>query len=171
MAILGEILARAPVWVWALLVVLVAVGVAQARPRNASLAAVVALPASMIALSAYSVLSTFQPPAPALLAWLAGLALAVAGNRFIRYPRGAVYLPQTARFALKGSWLPLALILAIIIARFIVTAAATRDPSLRGSQIFGEAAGLAYGVLGGQFLAGALSLWRMAAPRSPLQGA
>ena len=67
-----SILQHTPVWVWVLFCVLIALGIAQTREREVSIARATILPILMIALSLSGVLSAFSQVPLACGAWLAG---------------------------------------------------------------------------------------------------
>ena len=67
------ILSRTPSWVWLLLAALVALGWTQTRTRQMTLMRATALPAVMMGLSLFGVVSTFGAHALPLGAWLTAL--------------------------------------------------------------------------------------------------
>jgi hypothetical protein len=107
--IIALILAHTPVWVWGLLVLLLALGTLYLRERRVSRARLSLVPLGLAALSISGVLSGFG--AAGVVAWLLGVGLAFAINTQLRWTRGA--RRDGAAFVLPGSVLPLALMLAI----------------------------------------------------------
>lgn len=161
---LFEILRHTPTWVFVLFFVLLALGYFQARPRTAPRATIAILPAFMLMLSLYGVLSAFGVAVTGLIAWLGGAALAILlGQRFAA-PRDASYSAATRTFSVPGSWLPLALMMAIFFTKYGVAVALARNPGLSAVALFIGCVSLVYGFLSGLFFSGVLRMWRMARP-------
>ena len=159
---LAEILRRTPVWVFVLFVLLLGLGIAQTRTRNVTLPRLALLPFAMLGLSVYGIVSGFGAHPLPLACWAAGLAAVVVANFALRLPHG-VLRSQTARsFTVPGSWVPLALMMAIFFTRYAVAVAIARDAALPAAPGFAAAAGLAYGAFSGVFLARALHILRAA---------
>jgi hypothetical protein len=153
-----QIVLGAPLWVWPVLAVLLAAGIAQMRARSVPRAVVLGVPAVLTVLSLGGVLSSFGASAAALAAWLAGAVAALALNeRLLGLPRG-VRRVGGDRYAVPGSVVPLLLMLAIFATRFAVGAAAAVAPALVGGAWFVAGVGAVLGLLGGLFLARA---WRI----------
>ena len=157
-----QILQNAPVWVWGVLAALVALGLTQSRDRTISLARGIAMPLAMVVLSLFGVGSAFGAQPLALVAWLEGLAIGATFALATRLWSGLAWLPAERRLTVPGSWWPLALMLAIFAARFVVGAALAMQPAYRVDPIFGTLAGLAYGSLSGIFLGRGLAMWNAA---------
>lgn len=157
-----QIMQHTPGWVWVLLLALIGLGYLHSRTRTAAKARLFTLPAAMLGLSLYSLFATFGAVRLGLLAWLAGgiLALLLHGVRDL--PAAASYAPDTRLYTIRGSWVPLALMLAIFLARYAVAATVAIDASLRQSDALIAAAGLVYGFLSGTFLARAGAVLRAA---------
>ncbi len=163
---LFEILKRTPPWVFVLFVVLLVLGYWQSRPRTVARARVAILPAAMIGLSIYVVLSAFQSSIVGIGAWLIGVALAVLVNRAVGFPRGATYSHVTQSYALPGSWVPFVLMMTIFFTRYAVTVTIALNPLILAATGFVVSICVWYGFLSGMFFSGALALWRLA-NRSP----
>ena len=160
-----NILQHTPVWVWALLTALVALGLMQTRTRHVTLGRAALLPVAMVTLSMAGVTSRFGAHALPLLAWAAGAALAVATAHWLSLWRGISWSAGTSRFQVPGSWLPLALILVLFVLKYTVSVNLVMHPDLLKNAVFPWAASLAYGFFSGLFLARALTLW--SAHRTP----
>ena len=160
-----QIISHTPIWVFVLFFVLLTLGYLASRPRTLSRGRVAILPVAMMLLSAYGVVSAFGYRAMGILAWVAGMALAVLLNRILRLPRGANYFATTRSFALPGSWIPLALMLVIFFTKYAVAVLRLIHPALLDHVSFVAGISLAYGVLSGIFFASALTLWRLMHPR------
>ena len=155
------ILTRTPSWVWLLLAALIALGLTQARARIVGFRRAISVPLVMISLSLYGVVSTTGGRALALLIWATGVAIAAALNFALGVPRGVRWDATAQRFAIPGSWLPMALILAIFCTKFAVGVSLAIDPSLRDQLVFACATSALYGLLSGSFFARGLALWRL----------
>lgn len=156
------ILHNAPAWVWGVLAALVAWGLSQSRDRTLSLARGIVTPLAMVVLSLSGLGSSLGAQPLAFVAWLEGLAIGATVALAARMWSGIGWLPAERRLTVPGSWLPLALMLAIFAARFVVGAALAIHPAYRVDPIFGTLAGLAYGGLSGIFLGRGMAMWNAA---------
>jgi len=162
-----RVVTGAPLWVWPLLALLLLAGWIQSRPRRAPFARVAGLPIAMVAISLYGVVTTFAAPAVAIAVWAIGLGIATAANAALDLPRGVRYSPATRAFEMPGSWIPLALILAIFATRFTVGASLAMHPALRADAAFVATAAFAYGFFSGAFFAMFLKMIRLARAAGP----
>jgi len=152
-----------PAWVWLLLAALVALGVRQARPRSGGIVALSIQPVAMILLSLSSTISAFRasPALPgALVLWLLA-ALCLTALVAVGQTPGQ-YDPLSRRYALPGSWWPLALMLAVFSVRYVVAVRLALHPGLSSDQGFVLPVAVLYGALSGLFLGRAARLWRLA---------
>lgn len=154
------VLRHVPIWVFGLLLALIAFGVSQAVPRSVTRQRSMVLPLVLLALSFAGVVSAFGLlPLPA---WATGVAAAVLLLRG-RFDVSAVrFSAATQRFQVPGSWLPLGLMMAIFALKFGVGMSLALHPELRQSAVFVLAVSTAYGVFSGVFLARSMSLWAVA---------
>ena len=159
---LFDILQHTPAWVWGLFVAITALGLAQTRDRDVSLVRITMLPLLLVALSASGVLSRFGHSPVAIGSWGAGLGAALVFARNTLAVRGAAWSARTATLRVPGSWLPLALMLALFATKYVAGASLALHPALASDPAFAGACGLAYGSFSGLFLARALSLRNLA---------
>jgi hypothetical protein len=159
------ILRNTPPSVWLLLAGVVTAGLAQARERTASLARISVLPAAMTLFSLSATVSAFSrsPVLPeALWLWLLGAAAVTAllapGQAKARFDAAS------RSYALPGSWLPFALMLAIFLSRYTVAVRLAMHPSLVMDTSFVLVVATVHGVFSGIFLGRAAQLWRLALP-------
>ncbi len=155
-----EILRRTPSWVFVLFFVLLAVGHFQSKDRAVSRNKVSILPLAMIALSFYGVLSAFGIAPVGLFSWVVGVVVAVWIGVRLSTPRGVSFSIETRLFAVPGSWLPLALMMAIFVIKYAVGVILARQLSIANESVFIGSISLCYGFLSGLFLARALVIWR-----------
>ena len=163
---LPSILARTPIWVWALLAGLIALGASQLFHRRASIARTALLPVSMAALSVYSLASALsasgQLPA-LLLTWLTAAALTAFAAMAWRAtpPQGTRFDTVHRCFELPGSAVPMLLILAIFLTKYGVGVELAMQPALVQATDFTVTLCAVYGVFNGIFAARFLRLWRL----------
>ena len=98
-----RILEHTPVWVWVLFCALGALGLSQTRTRDVGRARAILLPLLMMVLSLSAVLNSFTQVPLALVAWGAGLWLALSAAAEAMAVRGASWSPATRRFQVPGS--------------------------------------------------------------------
>jgi hypothetical protein len=157
--ILMQILRGTPLWVYPLFLVLIILGYLQSKPREVAPARLAILPVALGLFSLSRVLGTFGPEAPALAAWVAGTAAALLLNRALKQPAGARWSAASGTFHVPGSWVPLALMMAVFFARYAVAVSLAMAPGLAHSAGFATATSFGFGLLSGMFLARALRVW------------
>jgi hypothetical protein len=111
-------LAKIPVWVFVVLVVLIALGLRQARTRQVPPAVLNATAVALLGLSLAGVGGAFGWHALPLLCWAAGYGLTLAAGPRRLGPHGLAM--AGARVTIPGSWLPLALMLGIFAVKFLL---------------------------------------------------
>jgi len=152
--------ASIPVWVPFLFAGLVLLGYRQSRPRTVKPSVLVAIALAMFGLSLYGVVSAFGADPLALLSWAKGYALAVTlGARYLA-PRGLEAVGTSVR--VPGSWVPLALLMAIFAAKFALGFAAGMHSPLLHNAVFIVGMSAVLGALSGGFGARALAVHRCA---------
>lgn len=164
-----QILIHTPTYVWAILAFLVYRGVAASRDRVVSYRSVFIIPAVMLVLGLNSVANGFGLATPAGAAWLAG---ALAGVALARSRAGAAGARVAVDWAAgtvtqRGSWTPLALMMAVFCCKYVVGAALAIQPALAGDPRFALPACLAFGLFNGIFfgrLLGTAAAWQQARP-------
>ena len=160
-----QIAQHTPIWVWGLLVALVAYGLSQARARAVSLTRMTVLPLVLLALSFSGVVSTFAHATIAILAWAVGVIAAVTvGRRFMTVP-GASWSAETGLLQVPGSWMPMVLMLALFLIKYGVGVTLAMNPAMALDTSFGACCGFAYGGFSGLFAARALRLRGLASSR------
>lgn len=146
-----DILRYTPLWVWGLLVLLVALGAAQLRTRRVSRGRLLALPAVLLMLGLFSTATSFREPLAALVAWALALGLGGFAGWHLLQPR-ATWDAATRTLLLPGSLLPLALILAIFLLRYAGAVALVMHPAWRASLAVALPMSAAFGTLSGLFV-------------------
>jgi len=163
---LQQIVLNTPLWVWALLAFLVYRGILAAGGREVPLKKTLIIPLVMLALSLHGTLSAFGPKLATLTPWLlclvagAALAWALFERDAVRpYPRrGSIYL--------RGSWLPMALMLAIFATKYAVGVLLALQPQWAQQAGFAPGVCALYGLFSGVFIGKMLrilTLYRAAA--------
>jgi hypothetical protein len=161
---IGTILKNTPTWVWGLFAALVALGMSQIRDRSVSALRVALLPAGMSLFSIWGTTSAFATaPNPVVLGavWLAAAAAAyllTAGGR-----AAGRYDPTSRVFRLPGSYVPLALILAVFLTKYAVGVEIAMQPSVVRDMGFALPIAALYGAFSGLFAGRGARLWRLAA--------
>jgi hypothetical protein len=156
-----QIFQKAPVWVWPLFMVLIAVGWMQSRTRSVPPQPMIIISSAMLCLSGFGVISAFQSSALALLAWLAMLSLTLLLCQKMGYPQAWHFDASTRRMHVPGSWLPMALYLSIFLIKFAVGAALGFRPEWAKQLSFALPVSALYGLLSGIFATRALHALRI----------
>ena len=162
-----DIVRRTPAWVGVLLAALLALGFLSTRARDMTIGRLVLLPLAMAGLAAWGVQSAFGASgrlAELLALWAAcGTAVLAIGTR-LAPPAGAHFNAATRRLHLPGSWVPLALIVAVFSMKYLIGVQLALEPALAREAGFAFSVTTLYGLLSGLFAARALRVLRLARP-------
>jgi hypothetical protein len=156
----GQIISRTPSWVFALLLVLVALGLSQMRDRVIPLRRVYILPVVFCALSLAGVLAAFAGSAASLVAWAMGYLVVIALVGRMPAPKGAHYISATRQFAIPGSAVPLLLMMGIFFIKYFVGASTGMGAAFTKADHFPWLVSALYGGLSGVFAGQAWQLLR-----------
>lgn len=157
---LMAILERTPVWVYVLFLALLGLGWMQSRDRIVPYARAFILPLIMVLFSIYSVVSAFGMSI-GVVAWSLGMIIIMALGIRIRAFYNAVFMEEHKAFAIKGSWLWLALMMVVFWLKFAVGVALARELEIVYEPWFILGISLCYGVLSGIFLVRMVILWKI----------
>ena len=162
---LVPVLKGTPTWVWGLLAALAWLGLSQARARTASLARIALMPVAMTGLSLWGTVSAFGGSPMfgyVMLAWMFAAAVMLSVITPTAAPRGSSYDAAARTFSLPGSWVPMALILAIFLIKYVVGVDLAMQPTLARDGQYTLVVGALYGLFSGVFAGRAARLWRLA---------
>ena len=162
-----EILKHTPIWVFVLFFLLVVVGSFQSRSRVVSFGRATVLPVIMITLSFYGVWSAFGVSVNGIAAWFVGVGFAVLINQLRPLLQNVAYSRETKSFSIPGSWLPLALMMAIFFTKYVVGVVLARKLSFGDTPLFIGSVSLIYGLLSGTFFSRMIGLWQIARKEMP----
>lgn len=146
-----DILTHTPLWVWPLILYALYAGWACTRDRIVSPVRLFALPVILVALDIVELArGGLSLPAAAGLACGAAVG-ALAGLAAARHTPARIL--DDGRIAVKGHWLPFAIVLAIIVVSYVRGAALGVDPSLAADAHFQQANAVLAGFLPALMLA------------------
>jgi uncharacterized membrane protein len=157
----AQILINTPLWVWGLLAALLALGFSQVRSRTAGLGRIALLPLGLGAFSLYGTVSAFGASPTVIGSWLAATTLLLLIVTQMPLPAGAHYDGASRQFQLPGSWVPMALIMAIFLTKYVVGVSLVMHLELKANANFSLAIGTLYGVYSGIFAGRAFRLIRL----------
>lgn len=155
------ILTNTPLWVWGLLAALVALGLSQTRARSATLARVTLMPLGLVAFSVMGLVGDLGAKPAVLGTWLAAAAVSALLVMRTALPMGTHFDAAQRRFQLPGSWVPLALILAIFFIKYAVGVSLGLSPALRADTGFAAAVAALSGLSSGLFAGRTARLLRL----------
>ncbi|MDP3618433.1 MAG: hypothetical protein Q8R63_01445, partial [Ramlibacter sp.] len=159
-----QILKATPLFVWGILVAITVLGLTQARDRTASVARIAIMPVVMTVLGFWSLISAFsQSPVfgLALLAWVASAAVMIGLIGTLAPPSDASYDESTRTFAVSGSLLPMALMMAIFLTKYFVGVETSMNPGVALDGVFALIVSALYGMFSGIFSGRAIRLLRL----------
>ncbi|ELX13917.1 hypothetical protein Jab_1c25610 [Janthinobacterium sp. HH01] len=147
-----QIISHTPLYVWAVLALLVYRGLLASRDREISLKKLWIMPVAMLGLSLSSMSGNGVLGGGVWGVWAAGLLAGAAlawkldGGVRIVVNRAAGTVFQ------RGSWLPLALMVAIFVAKYAVAVVTAMHPETRHNFLFMLAVTSGFGLLSGMFI-------------------
>jgi hypothetical protein len=166
--VIMQILQHIPVWVFALLIGLIALGLVQTRTRHIRKQRLLGINIALTVFTLVGVVQQWQLTpwlALSLLSWAAmGLLVAWALGQGAA-PEGARFEPETRRFTVPGSWLPLTLFMAIFACKFVVGMLSATVPEQLHSMQAAIGISALYGLFSGVLNARALKLLQL--PKHP----
>ena len=149
---LQQILIKTPVWVWALLAVLIYRGLVASTDRVTSLRAAFLIPVAMLALSVQGIASTFGADELAMPIWFAAMLAGTVLAWSAVDPSRMSADPVNRTIRQPGSWVPLALMVGIFLTKYVVAVALAMHPELKQQGGFVTAVCALYGLFNGIFI-------------------
>jgi len=165
--VVAQIIRHTPPYVWAILLALVALGLMQWRDHIVSRARLAIAPIGLGAFSLWGTTMAFGAQPAVVAAWLAGIALAIAANRWLRWPR-EVQPTADGRFALRASPWPLIAMMTVFSLRYAVAVTLVFHHDWAAHAGFSLPIAMVYGVVSGLFAARALRILNSAPATSAL---
>ena len=156
-----QTLQHIPLWVFGLFFGLVALGWLQTRTRQVRKLQLLGVKVALTVVTLISVVQLWWPTpwlAIALISWALTGLFVIWASRQSAAPAGASYNPATQRFTLPGSWLPLALFMAIFACKFVVGMLSAVAPEHIRSLPAAIGISALYGLLSGIVIA---RVWRL----------
>jgi uncharacterized integral membrane protein len=134
----------------------------QTRTRSVRKIPALLLPAGMIALSLAGINSSFGLEAVPLVSWGIALAIATSVGYALFRDRRVEYNATTQQFFIPGSWVPLAVIMAIFFAKYVYAVMHALNATIISAPLFVVLLSAIYGLLSGYFAARAMNLLKRA---------
>ena len=154
------ILQHTTAWVYVLFVALLGLGWMQSRDRVVPYFRAFVLPCMMVLFSMYGVASAFGMGI-GVIAWSIGMMIVMALGIRIKTFYNAIYIEERNAFAIKGSWLWLALMMVIFWLKFAVGVVLAKELKIVSEPWFILGISLCYGLLSGIFLVRVIILWKI----------
>lgn len=146
-----QIVTHTPLYVWAILALLVYRGVVATRDREMEIRKLFIIPVIMLALSLHDIIAKFGTAFLPLSAWACGAALVML---LVLKSSGAAIsagdVPGSVR--VHGSWVPLAMMMAIFFTKYATAVTLAIRPQIRYDALFSIAVCTLFGVFSGYFL-------------------
>lgn len=158
-----QILTHTPLYVWAILALLVYRGVVAMRDREIAIRKVFIIPVIMVALSLQGIVAKFGTGFLPLGAWASGavvMMLVVWKLSSAGISAGAA--PATVR--VHGSWVPLAMMIAIFFTKYATAVMLVVQPHVSHNALFSTVVCVLFGIFNGYFLgrlARTLQSWQL----------
>jgi len=157
---MSEMFHLTPTWVFGVFFILLYFGYVQSKAREVAKASLLIVPVAMIGLSLFSVWSAFGLSVTGYAFWAIGVVLALLLNRALQQPRGVRYLSDSGRFSIPGSYVPLALMMAIFFTKYFITATIATQFLSPKIPAFVAIGSFILGLFSGTFAARARKMWQ-----------
>lgn len=146
-----QILTHTPLYVWAILALLVYRGVVSMRDREMAFRKLFIIPVIMLALSLQGIVAKFGTGFLPLFAWASGAAVTMLLIwRFGSAGISAGTAPGRVR--VHGSWVPLVIMIAIFFAKYATEVTLVVQPHASQHALFSTVVCALFGVFSGYFL-------------------
>ena len=164
-----DIVTHTPAAVWAVLAVLVLLGLRQTRTQKMSAGRTWLVPLLVGGASLAGALRGFAGAGELLTgaSWVAGAALGFLSNRSLDLPR-RVSANADGSFTIGGSIAPLFLFVGVFMIRYVVNVALAIAPALGHNPAAAAAAAIAYGLTAGLLAARSRKIWATRRDRGAL---
>ncbi|MBA5687013.1 DUF6622 family protein [Rugamonas apoptosis] len=163
---LQQIVSHTPIYVWFILAFLISRGVAASADRDVTMRNLVVIPAVMLVLSWLDINNKFGFDGLVAAGWVAGASIG-AGLVWRNFDSSSIACdPASGAIRLRGSWLPLALMMAIFCTKYVVAVLVAMQPAARENSLFVAAVCIVFGMFNGAFLgrlACQMAVWQRAA--------
>ena len=166
-----QIVLHTPLWVWAILLALLWLGLSQTVSRQVGLRRIILLPLAMTAMSLHGTFTSFGATHWSWVLWTGAALATVAWFASSRAPAGVAYQRATRVFNLPGSWVPLCLMMAIFAIRYVVGVVLALHPELTRDLAVAAMVASLYGALSGVFIGRMLMLLGLARTGEPAPAA
>ncbi|CDG81950.1 DUF6622 family protein [Janthinobacterium agaricidamnosum] len=147
-----QIIQHTPLYVWAILALLVYRGLAASKQRQISVKKLHIMPVVMLLLSLQGVHGSFGLDGLAPLAWMAGAAAGATLAWRLIDPANISADPRQGVITQPGSWVPLMLMMAIFCMKYIVAVMLAINPAHQHQLVFVIPVCALYGLCSGIFL-------------------
>lgn len=161
---LGDIVSHTPIWVWPLLLYVLAMTLRATKTRTASLVRLLAIPALFIVWGLSGLLTRQSLTLGLGLDWLAAAICGAALAFFVGKPVVLAADPETRQVTLAGSWAPFIRVTALFTTKYALGVTMAVRPDLREPLSWANAAVSGFSV--GYFLFWAVGLYAAYAPFS-----
>lgn len=155
------ILQGAPVWVWALLALLLFLGIRSLRTRSVPVASLVALPLAFFGLSVTNLLPLDGLAPLRIGVWIAALMVGTIPGWFVVRPQRIVVDRARGRISVPGSVVPIILMLAAFAGGFYFGYLFARYSELKTDPATLIMASTYRGLMSGYFLGQTIRLFRL----------
>ncbi|MDH0866216.1 DUF6622 family protein [Mitsuaria sp. GD03876] len=153
-----DILNHIPLFVWAILAAILAMGFKLSRATTMATRRVVILPIVWLVIGLMGVRSGAGLFSPAGGAWALGLLAGAGLVRALRWPGQVRYDVAERRFHVPGSWIPMGLMLSIFVLKAYAAMTLAVHPAVAHQLGFAVGTSAAFGFLSGCFLGRSLSI-------------
>jgi hypothetical protein len=147
-----QIISHTPTYVWALLAFLIYRGVLASQDREISLQKLAIIPAVMLALSLSSIDQHGILGEGVWAVWMVGVVVSVAITWQLGKGRDIAVNRSAGTVLQRGSWMPLALMIAIFCTKYMVAIVSAMHPEVHTQAMFVVSVTALYGLFNGIFI-------------------
>jgi hypothetical protein len=154
---LTAIITHTPLWVWGIFAYLIYRGILASQDRNLNISRIYIMPLIMLGLSVQGMLHAFSGNT---WVWIWSIATLLSAGMAYRLskPANIQVLPEPEMVRVRGSWMPMTLMMAIFITKYVVGATVAMHPEVASKAQFVWIVCAIYGVFNGMFLGPMLAM-------------
>jgi hypothetical protein len=148
---LTTILTHTPLWVWGIFAFLLYRGILASQDRNLNISRIYILPLVMLALAVQGMAHGFAD-ADWLPIWGSAVLLSAALAYRLTPTDSIQVLPEPDMLRERGSWVPMIIMMAIFVTKYVVGASLGLHPELADNTVFVAIVCALYGTFNGMYL-------------------
>lgn len=147
-----ELFSNTPLYAYWIFFSLLFVGILQTKERKQGLLRALIIPFILIFFSVYALFQDFSVSLLSISSWVIGILFIIIMKRFIKNQDNINYSSSNKVFTIKGSYIPLFLMMLLFFTKYSITVLQITSSSLLDSSLFIILLCLLYGIFTGVYI-------------------